>query len=294
MKVVIYSDGGADPNPGVGGWAAILRAAGREKVLTGNAPWTTNNRMELQAAIAALQALKRPASVEFHTDSEYLRRGITEFIEAWAAGDWKRKDKPVPNAELWQLLWDLTKQHDIRWHWVKAHAGDPLNERVDALARRARLEITPSEQVSESAPRIFVRGSCEGNPGPGGWGVVLEYGENTEQMSGSEAKSTNNRMELKAAIEGLRMILPGDEAQILTTSDYVFQGATRWIQGWRGRGWKKRDGRPVSNQDLWKELDRLAASVKVRWVSAKGQADNFGPGMEEAAKLARQAIGLEK
>ena len=293
MKVVIYSDGGADPNPGVGGWAAILRAGGREKVLTGNAPWTTNNRMELQAAIAALQALTRRSNVEFHTDSQYLRKGITEYVEVWAGNDWKRKGRPVPNAELWQQLWALADQHEIDWHWVKGHAGDPLNERVDSLARRARLEITPGEQVSQSAPKIFARGSCKGNPGPGGWGVVLENGVETEQLSGSEAKTTNNRMELMAAIEGLRMIPRGGEVQILTMSDYVFQGATRWITGWRERAWKKRDGQPVSNQDLWKELDFVAEGVKVRWVNAKGQAEKFGPGMEEAAKLARLAIGLE-
>ena len=173
MKVVIYSDGGADPNPGIGGWAAILRAGGREKVLTGNAPHTTNNRMELQAAIAALEALKRPSEVEFHTDSQYLQKGISEFAEAWAAGGWMRKGKPISNAELWQQLWALAEQHDIDWRWVRGHAGDPLNERVDALARRARLEITPSEGLSEDAPKLFARGSCKGNPGPGGWGVVL-------------------------------------------------------------------------------------------------------------------------
>lgn len=293
MKVVIYSDGGADPNPGIGGWAAILRAGGREKVLTGNAPHTTNNRMELQAAISALEALKRPSEVEFHTDSQYLKRGITEFVEAWAAGGWKRKGKPISNVELWQRLWALAEQHDIDWRWVRGHAGDPLNERVDALARRARLEITPSERLSDNKPKLFARGSCKGNPGPGGWGVVLEIGGETEQVSGSEVKTTNNRMELRAVVEGLRLIPQGGDVQVITTSDYVFQGATRWIHGWRNRDWKKRDGQPVSNLDLWKELDRLAAGLKVRWVSAKGNVDSYGPGMEEASILARQAIGLE-
>jgi ribonuclease HI len=293
MKVVIYSDGGADPNPGVGGWAAILRAGGREKVLTGNSPWTTNNQMELQAAIAALQALRRPSSVEFHTDSEYLRKGITDYIGVWAENDWKRKGKPVANAELWQKLWALAKQHDIDWRWVKGHAGDPINERVDGLARRARLELTSEEQVSPDAPRIYARGSCKGNPGPGGWGVVVERGDDTEQISGSEAGTTNNRMELKAVIEGLRLVLPETEVQVITTSDYVYQGATRWIKGWRERDWKKRDGQPVSNQEMWKELDRLADEASVRWVNAKGRPDSYGPGMEEAAMLARSAIGLE-
>ena len=100
-------------------------------------------------------------------------------------------------------------------------------------------------------------------------------------------------MELRAVVEGLRLIPRRADVQIITTSDYVFQGATRWIHGWRNRDWKKRDGQPVSNLDLWKELDRLTDGVKVRWVSAKGNVGSYGPGVEEASKLARQAIGLE-
>ncbi|HFE66753.1 MAG TPA: ribonuclease HI, partial [Chloroflexi bacterium] len=109
MDVIIYTDGGADPNPGIGGWAAILRFGQHEKVLTGNEPHTTNNRMELQAAIGALRALKRPSTVQFYTDSEYLRKGITEWIEGWAANNWQKKGKPIPNADLWQKLWPLVK-----------------------------------------------------------------------------------------------------------------------------------------------------------------------------------------
>ena len=138
MKVTIYSDGGSDPNPGIGGWAAILRYGQHEKILTGNDPNATNNRMELQAAIEALRALNRPSEVDFYTDSEYVRRGITEWIEKWAAKDWMRGRKAVPNRELWQALWRETKRHQIEWHWVKGHTGNRLNERVDALARQAR------------------------------------------------------------------------------------------------------------------------------------------------------------
>ena len=104
-KVIIYSDGGSDPNPGIGGWAAILRFGEHEKVLKGNDPDTTNNRMELTAAIRVLEALKRPCQIEFYTDSEYLRKGITEWIEDWAANNWKKKGKPIRNAHLWQTLW---------------------------------------------------------------------------------------------------------------------------------------------------------------------------------------------
>ena len=290
MKVIIYTDGGADPNPGVGGWAAILQAGGREKVLTGNAPQTTNNRMELQAAIAALQALTRPSDVELHTDSEYLKKGITEWIETWVTNGWKRKDKPIPNADLWGTLWTLVKVHEVEWHWVRGHSGNRSNERVDALARQARLEIAPGREDLHDAPRLFVRSSCQGNPGPGGWGVVLEWGEDTEQVSGSDPQTTNNRMELTAVIEGLHLLPPGSMAQVFTTSDYVFQGATRWIHGWRRREWKKRDGKPVSNQTLWRELDRLMGEIHVHWVNAKGSGYEKEQGLIEASLLAVSSV----
>jgi ribonuclease HI len=135
---VIYTDGACKPNPGPGGWAAILRSQGHERVLSGGQANTTNNRMELQAAISALQALREPSQVELHTDSSYLQRGITEWLPNWVARGWRKSDrKPVRNADLWRKLHQLTQQHDVRWHWVQSHSGDPLNERVDSLAYQA-------------------------------------------------------------------------------------------------------------------------------------------------------------
>lgn len=291
MNVVVYTDGGSDPNPGIGGWAAVLQYGEHEKVLTGNDPQTTNNRMELQAAIAALEALKRPSQIEFHTDSEYLRQGITQWIDNWAKNNWvhKKTGKPVSNADLWQILWPLVKRHDITWHWVKGHAGNDLNERVDQLARDARLRITPDAQISDNIPRLYLRASCKGNPGPGGWGVVLEHHGDTEGASGSIPSATNNRMEIMAAIEGLLLLPPGSRVQIFTTSDYLFQGMTQWIHGWRKRNWLKRDAQPVANADLWQALDQLVHTYSVRWINAKGQTI---PALDEAAKLASEAISI--
>lgn len=283
MDVIIYSDGGADPNPGIGGWAAILQYGTHEKVLTGNDPSTTNNRMELTAAIEALQALKRPCTVSFYTDSQYLRRGITQYIEKWAAKNWKG----VQNVDLWRRLWPLVKKHQMEWHWVKGHAGDELNERVDQLARQARLAITPPEEIDPHIPKLYLRGSCKGNPGPGGWGVILEAGDETEQYSGSESQTTNNRMELTAAIEGLLRLPPGSSVQIFTTSDYLYQGITQWIHNWRRRNWQKKGDQPVANADLWQALDQLTAAYAVRWINAKGQTLQ---GLEEAGKLAAAAL----
>lgn len=135
--VTIYTDGACEPNPGPGGWAALLRSGSQEKVLTGGEAQSTNNRMELRAAIAALQALNRPCQVRFFTDSEYLRRGITEWLPRWRARGWRRKGGALANAELWQALESAIGPHQIEWHWVRGHAGNPDNERVDRLARQA-------------------------------------------------------------------------------------------------------------------------------------------------------------
>lgn len=135
--VIIYTDGACDPNPGPGGWAVLLRYGKHEKVLTGSEQNTTNNRMELTAAIQALKALKRSSQVVFFTDSEYLKKGITEWLSGWRARNWRRKGGALANADLWQALDGEIQRHQIEWHWVRGHAGNPGNERVDRLARRS-------------------------------------------------------------------------------------------------------------------------------------------------------------
>ena len=135
--VTIYTDGACDPNPGPGGWAAILRSGSAEKVLTGSEPNTTNNRMELTAALHALQALNQPCQVDLYTDSEYLKRGITEWLPGWRARNWRRKGGELKNVDLWQALDSALRTHKVTWHWVRGHAGHTDNERVDQLARQA-------------------------------------------------------------------------------------------------------------------------------------------------------------
>jgi ribonuclease HI len=134
--VDIWTDGACSGNPGPGGWGVILVAGDHRKELFGGEADTTNNRMELMAAISALEALKKPCDVTLHIDSQYVRQGITQWIHGWKKNGWKTADKkPVKNAELWQRLEEATKRHRISWQWVKGHAGDPMNERADELAR---------------------------------------------------------------------------------------------------------------------------------------------------------------
>lgn len=137
MEVTIYTDGACKGNPGPGGWGAWLRSGEHERELWGGEAQTTNNRMELQAVIEALGALKRPSVVQLHVDSEYVRNGITTWIHGWKRRGWRTADnKPVKNVDLWQRLEAACAPHRITWHWVRGHSGDPGNERADALANR--------------------------------------------------------------------------------------------------------------------------------------------------------------
>ena len=136
-EVEIFTDGACSGNPGPGGWGAILRLGKRERELSGGDPATTNNRMELMAAIQALETLKKPCQVELHTDSQYVMKGISEWIHNWKRRGWKTADnKPVKNDDLWRRLDEARARHNVDWRWVKGHAGHELNERADALARK--------------------------------------------------------------------------------------------------------------------------------------------------------------
>jgi ribonuclease HI len=143
--VEIYTDGACRGNPGPGGWGVVLRYKGQEKTLYGGEPHTTNNRMELMAAIAGLEALKRRSQVALTTDSQYVKRGITEWMSDWKRRGWKTADrKPVKNMDLWQRLDDLVGKHQVSWHWVRGHTGHVDNERADSLANQAIDELQDS------------------------------------------------------------------------------------------------------------------------------------------------------
>ena len=144
-QVVIYTDGACRGNPGPGGWGALLQYGSAEREICGGENPTTNNRMELTAAIRALESLREACRVDLHTDSEYVRRGITEWLPRWKANGWRTADrKPVRNAELWQALEQAAARHSVSWHWVRGHAGHPGNERADRLANRGIDEMLPA------------------------------------------------------------------------------------------------------------------------------------------------------
>ncbi len=296
-SVIIYTDGGSRPNPGPGGWGVVLIAAnGTQKELSGAEPDTTNNRMELTAAIEALRALKQPCTVELHTDSEYLKRGITEWLPGWVAQNWRTAGKkPVQNQELWQALHVETQRHDIRWQWVEGHAGNAYNERVDRLATIAREKLVrASGGQAALAPvqvEIALRVSVPKSGGRGGYAIrVSPTAEDAEPhvLTGGEDATNSYRLELVAALEALRCTEPGDVVRVFCRSDTLFRGMTQWVHGWQRGGWQTKEGKPVKHQDLWQALVAETQQRTVEWVR-EDDAPAVAEGLDQlAADTARK------
>jgi ribonuclease HI len=302
----VYTDGGCDPNPGPGGWGAIIRWKDREWVLSGNDPDTTNNRMELHAASAALALLEEllgRCQVNVHTDSQYLRQGITEWIEDWVGRDWRASDKqPVKNQDLWRVLYRLTQAHDVTWRWLKGHAGHPLNERADRLATEAQRSLrhlrAPAPPPDAPHPldddrpfvEICVKASCRGAEGQGSWGAVLRMGEHTRSLSGGEPTTTANAMLVQGAAETLRALTQPCRVTLYSDAKYLIQGASQWVKGWQSRGWQTRDGKPVANRAAWEALLEAARPHRVTWVQTT--ADDAPADLAWAGELASQATRL--
>jgi ribonuclease HI len=286
-EVIIYTDGACDPNPGPGGWAAVLRFGTHEKVLTGHEARTTNNRMELQAVIAALTSLKKPCHVVLHTDSTYVQKGVTEYLERWKAKRWQTADKKaVANQDLWQALDEALQRHQIEWVWVKGHAGDLLNERVDRLAvsmiPRSALPLDDAQAI-----HIFTGVSCSGSTG--GWAAIIKHGDAAQVFSGHEAETSANRLHLLAAQKGLEAAPAGSIVHVYTPSDYAAQGAVQWVKNWAAQGWRTKEGQPVKHREVWQGIVNASRGRQVKWHSLK---DEARPAESQLAEeLARRARG---
>ncbi len=264
-KITIYTDGGCNPNPGPGGWAAILLKEGAPpRELSGAQPQTTNNQMELRAAIEALRALDAPHAIEFFTDSQYLRRGISEWLAKWERDGWQRGKSELKNVAEWQALAAETKRHQIHWHWTKGHAGNKWNERADKLAS-AQIPHPELPLDDDAVIHIFAAGSYSGKTKIGGWAVVMRYQGVQKIISGHEKNTSANRMHLQAAIEGLRALKRPLPIHLYTPSDYLKDGAIRWVSGWRANNWQTKTGKPVSHRDLWETLTALTRQYQIRW-----------------------------
>ena len=273
--VTIYTDGGADPNPGPGGWGVVLLfdvdGEVQKQELSGGELQTTNNRMELTAAIEALRSLKQPYRVEFFTDSQYLQKGISEWMANWKKTNFK--NGKIQNAELWVTLDREVARHTIRWHWVKGHSSSEYNERADVLATRGRahaLGQPPTEDVWLGAYRVYLKASAV--PGSARWAAVVEKDGERTVLSGHEAQGVANRLYVLAAINGLNSIPESAAVYVYTDNDYLRNGIERWIKGWKRNGWRTQEGGEVKHRDLWERLDRLAQTRNVKWSSMEGDA----------------------
>jgi ribonuclease HI len=288
-RVTIYTDGGADPNPGTGGWAAILvdEATGAVRELSGGEPHTTNNRMELTAAIRGLEALKRPCRVELFTDSLYLKKGVTQWLPGWIARGWRRKEGELQNEDLWRRLAELVATHDVHWDWVKGHAGHRWNERADQLATaaiRARRGGTEAAPAARPDAEVYLRISCSGRKG--GWAALVRTGTEEKILTGRREGVTSNQLDLLAALAALESLPEGTSVAVHTGSDYLRNGATGWLPAWKRRGWKTQEGNPVSNRDLWQRLDAAQSTRRVAWPPVK---DRDLPEFEALGKKAKEA-----
>ena len=286
----LYTDGGCRPNPGPGGWAAVLLRPGEDpQELSGSEPKTTNNRMELRAAIEGLRALPAGHRVELFTDSEYVRKGITEWLERWRRNGWRTAaKKEVLNGDLWRELAAELERHRVSWHWVKGHAGDRWNERADELAAAA-MPRPPLPVDDPGAVHLFLAVAHSGKRDTGAWAAVLRFRERDRVIVGQEAGASANRMHLVSAVSGLGALKRRVRAHVYTASDYLKDGATAWLGGWRDRGFVTRDGAPVAHAELWRELDRLQRRHDVRWHVASR--DALPEEMLEAKRRAREALG---
>jgi len=266
--VTIYTDGGADPNPGPGGWGVILlfeeNGVTRKQELKGGEVQTTNNRMELTAALEALKALKRAYNVELFTDSQYLKNGITEWMASWKKTNFKKGK--ILNSDLWRLLDSEVSRHTIHWHWVKGHSSNEQNERADVLAAAGRAEALgqpPAEDVWSNAYRVYLSAS------EGVWAALLEKDGQQTILSGHEGQRVPQRLYLLAAIKALESLPEKEAAHLYTDSDYLRNGIQGWIKGWKRNGWLTQDGKEVKYRALWERLDQLTQSRKVKWSSVE-------------------------
>lgn len=288
-KVSMYTDGGCRPNPGPGGWAAVVIEEGRAvRELSGSDPDTTNNRMEIQAAVEGLRALERPYRVDVFTDSEYLRKGITSWLPGWRRNGWRTTQKrAVKNQDLWQVLVDELERHRVTWHWVKGHAGNRWNERADELASAAiPRALLPVEDAK--AVHLFAAAAYSGKRSAGSWAVVLRFADEEKLLSGRNEETSANRMHLAGVLAGLSELTRPVRVHVYTTSDYLKDGATAWLDAWKRRGWRTREGKPVAHRDLWRKLAEKVARHEVVWHVV--DRDQRPEGMKVAKAAAREAL----
>ena len=294
-ELVIYTDGACSPNPGPGGWGAvILRDGSVISELSGAEESSTNNRIELTAAVEVLKSIKEAARIDLYTDSVYLKNGITDWINKWQLNDWRTADrKQVKNSDLWRQLLDQIEHHQVQFHWIKGHGADPHNIRADELAVAARkgegsAAGSESSSLSLSADHIhlFTGVTCKHTARVGGWSVILNWRTHVKILGEGCQNRSANQLYLVSVINGLTSLKKELPVDVHTHSGYLYDGATNWLSGWKNRHWRTREGEEVSNKELWLQLDDLLSRYKVTfYLENKTEPYCF---LQEAKELARE------
>lgn len=266
----------------------LLRSGQDPEEISGAVEEATNNRMEIQAAIEGLRRLKGPSRVELHTDSQYLKKGITSWIEGWKRRGWRTSQgSPVQNRDLWQELEVELERHEVRWKWVRGHAGNKWNERVDELASAAIPREVGLVDDSE-AVHIVLGVAYSGKAKTGAWAALLRYQEKDKDLHGVVKSTTPNAMHILSAVRALEALKRPVRAHLYTASDYLKDGATTWIRGWKSRDWRTRDGKPVSNRDEWLQLDQQLKRHQLEWHVLKSDDDLAE--LEAVKRAAKRAL----
>lgn len=285
-QVTIYTDGGCEPNPGTGGFGVVMIFEDRVEEFSGGAEETTNNQMELIAAITALEALPQPYNVTLFTDSQYVKNGIESWLKTWVKNNWRTASRqPVKNQDLWQRLHQATQRHNITWQWVRGHAGNHYNEKVDQLAAAeiARLKGKPvpapiaDKSAQESAPesdiQVYLTALYNFDLRQGGWRALIVTLAGEKELGGKESHSSENQLLLTGLVAALQSLPKGKKAAVYTQSEYIQKGMTAWMKGWIKNGWRTAKGDPVKNRELWEAAHQAAQRCELRWPPVSTPAD---------------------
>jgi ribonuclease HI len=241
----------------------IIPEKGKKRELSGRVAGTTNNRMELQAPLEALRSLPASSRLELYTDSTYVQKGITSWINGWRNRGWLTRDKePVKNRDLWEALDRELQRHTVEWFWVKGHVGNSDNERADVLAATARGRVQ-LPLADETAIHIFMGITWKQKSKVGSWAAVLRYQQHIKVIGGVVHDSSANRIHITSvscALASLKRRLP---IRLYTTSGYLKDGASSWLRSWIANDWQTRAGTGVSNRSEWQELSEVLAKQSV-------------------------------
>ncbi|PID42765.1 MAG: ribonuclease HI [Proteobacteria bacterium] len=286
--VTIYTDGACSPNPGPGGWGAVLLHENQDPIeINGFGGETTNNRMELTSVISALNTLDRPHRITLYTDSQYVKNGITSWINNWLQKNWLTTNRqPVKNVDLWKKLLEEIERHDIDWRWIKGHAANTWNERADELAVAARQQHRLTEKENRDIIRLYTGVTCKHSTGIGAWSVILCWRNHVRVFGRRTDGMTANQLYIEAVITGLSTLTRQVPVAVYTHSGYLKDGATSWLPGWQKRNWLTREGTPVSNRELWQQLARLMKRYEITF--HLGDREDPLCFMLEAKELARE------